>query len=131
MNSHDDTGGKLPTHIPFALVPKLLNRDQAAVSRLAARYRWPLEVVPGYAKRQRIALADLEAVTGFKFTVAQVADAERRHRRDAEQARVRRNAGLNSGAVFDLGLTPNRVGDATSEGVPAEGTFGAEAWVEI
>lgn len=102
----------------MSIVPKLLGRDKSVVCRMATRYRWPVRPTPGYANRQRIALADLEAVTGFKFTVAQVADAERRHRWEAEQARARRNASLSLGAVFDLGLAPNGMEDPTPKASP-------------
>jgi hypothetical protein len=106
MNFHDRPPGSRPTHIPFALVPELLRRDQAAVSRLAARYRWPLEVVPGYAKRQRIALADLERATNFTFTAAEIEDAERRH---ALAAKVARGASLPPASAAEvLGLVSHK-----------------------
>jgi hypothetical protein len=101
-----------PSVIPMALVPALLHRSKPAVWRMAARHSWPVVPTPGYLNRQQIALADLERVTGFTFTAAQIEDAERRHELAASQARARRNAALSLGAVFDLGLAPNGVPDA-------------------
>lgn len=102
-----------PQLVPFSLVPELLHRNQAVVWRLARRHNWPLLSTPGYVNRQRIAVADLERLTGFDFTAAQIADAERRHARKlreaADRLREKRAACLSLGAVFDLGLAINGV----------------------
>jgi hypothetical protein len=102
----------------MALVPALLGRAKPVVRRTAERHRWPLEVVPGYAKRQRIALVDLERVTGFVFTAADVATAERRHGRKAEEARAKRNVSPPTSAAYDLGLIPSPTEDTPFKGVP-------------
>jgi hypothetical protein len=104
-----------PHLIPMAIVPALLGRSKAVVWRMAARHGWPVISTPGYINRQRIAVVDLERLTGFTFSAAQIADAERRHDRAlkeaAERLRQKRNACLSLGAVFDLQLAPNGLED--------------------
>jgi hypothetical protein len=70
---------EIPTAIPMAIVPALIGRDKAAVSRTAARDRWPTFSPPGYVSRSAIAVADLERRVGMTFTAADIDRAIRQH----------------------------------------------------
>jgi hypothetical protein len=68
-----------PTSVPLAVIPALIGRDKATVSRWAVRDRWPLVTWPGRVRGKFVAVAFLEETYGFSFTAEQIAAAELRH----------------------------------------------------
>lgn len=75
-----------PAAIPLAIVPALLGRSKATVSRWAAGQRWPLVVWPGRVRGQHVPVADLEARFGVIFTAEQLEAAADRHERQLRAA---------------------------------------------
>lgn len=75
-----------PTTIPLAIVPALLGRSKATISRWAAGQRWPLVVWPGRVRGHHVPVADLEARFGVTFTAEQLEAATDRHERQLRSA---------------------------------------------
>lgn len=92
---------ELPQIVPLSLVPFLLGRDQATVSRWAARDHWDLITPPGLVRRKLVALAELERRYGVTFTEDQIQHAMTLHtlKRKSEAIAVRSRRALSPAAA--------------------------------
>jgi len=80
-----------PPTIPLAIVPALLGRSKATISRWASAQQWPLIVWPGRVRGYHVSVADLERRFSVTFTTEQLERAATRHQRRLRQSSERRD----------------------------------------